>query len=119
MTNDERRAVTSLRISLSYVSTKDEIDEFIKCLRKFLEKYGKYRAFDVFGDNMYIPPEHTSKMTHTYIDDGFTEELTDYLGNTTIVEEKSFIHLEPCDFHMSMSKEFLYFLQGFLHIRQL
>ena len=38
MTNDERRAVTSLRISLSYVSTKDEIDEFIKCLRKFLEK---------------------------------------------------------------------------------
>ena len=38
MTNDERRAVTSLRISLSYVSTKDEIDEFVKCLRKFLEK---------------------------------------------------------------------------------
>lgn len=38
MTNDERRAVTSLRISLSYVSTRDEIDEFIKCLRKFLEK---------------------------------------------------------------------------------
>lgn len=38
MTNDERRSVTSLRISLSYVSTKDEIDEFIKCLRKFLEK---------------------------------------------------------------------------------
>ena len=37
------------------------------------EKYGKYKAFDYFGDNMYIPPEHTSKMTHTYIDEGFTE----------------------------------------------
>ena len=84
----------------------------VKAIPYLINNYGKYKAFDVFGDNMYIPPEHTSKMTHTYIDDGFTEELTDYLGNTTIVEEKSFIHLEPCDFHMSMSKEFLYFLQG-------
>lgn len=84
----------------------------VKAIPYLQEKYGKYKAFDYFGDNMYIPPEHTSKMTHTYIDEGFTEELTDYLGNTTMVEEKSYIHLEPCDFHMSMSKEFLYFLQG-------
>ena len=38
MTNDERRSVTSLRISLSYVTTFNEIDEFVKCLRKYLEK---------------------------------------------------------------------------------
>ncbi|MBQ8293064.1 MAG: cysteine desulfurase [Bacilli bacterium] len=35
MFHDERRAVTSLRISLSYVTTKEEIDEFIKRLKEF------------------------------------------------------------------------------------
>lgn len=35
MYHDERRAVTSLRISLSYVTTKAEIDEFIKYLKNF------------------------------------------------------------------------------------
>ncbi len=36
MYKDERRAVTSLRISLSYASTKEEIDEFIKRLKEFI-----------------------------------------------------------------------------------
>lgn len=38
MYKDEKRALTSIRISLSYTSTKNEIDEFIKYLRKFKEK---------------------------------------------------------------------------------
>ncbi len=38
MYKDEKRALTSIRISLSYISTKQEIDEFIKYLRKFKEK---------------------------------------------------------------------------------
>jgi selenocysteine lyase/cysteine desulfurase len=38
MYHDEKRALTAIRISLSYISTKAEIDEFIKYLRKFKEK---------------------------------------------------------------------------------
>lgn len=38
MYKDEKRALTSIRISLSYISTKKEIDEFIEYLRKFKEK---------------------------------------------------------------------------------
>ena len=38
MYKDEKRALTSIRISLSYISTKKEIDEFIQYLRKFKEK---------------------------------------------------------------------------------
>lgn len=38
MYKDEKRALTSIRISLSYISTKAEIDEFIEYLRKFKEK---------------------------------------------------------------------------------
>ena len=38
MYKDEKRSLTSIRISLSYISTKKEIDEFIQYLRKFKEK---------------------------------------------------------------------------------
>lgn len=34
LTNDEEKAKTSIRISISYVTTKEEIDEFIKCFEK-------------------------------------------------------------------------------------
>lgn len=82
-----------------------------KAIPYLINMYGKYKAFDYFSDDLYIPCDYTSKMTHTYIDDGFTEELTDYLGNTIEVTEKSYIHLEKCDFNMSMSIEFLKFIQ--------
>lgn len=75
-------------------------------------KYGKYKVFDKFDNGLYIPSNATSKMTHTYIDEGFEEELTDYLGNTMTVEEKSYIHLEPCEFSLSISKEFLAYLKN-------
>ena len=90
----------------------------VKAIPYLQNKYGKYKAFDYFEDNMYIPPEHTGKMTHTYIDEGFTEELTDYLGNTTCVEEKSYIHLEPCEFSLSISKEFLAYLKNCKYVEE-
>lgn len=77
-----------------------------------IEKYGKYGALSVFTDDMYIPSSHTSKMTHTYIDEDFTESLTDYLGNTMEVHEKSYIHLEPCEFSLSISNEFVKYING-------
>ena len=61
---------------------------------------------------MEIPPEYTGKMLHTYVDDSFTETITDYLGNTGIVHEESFIHLEPIDFSMKQSRVYRDFLNS-------
>lgn len=83
-----------------------------KAIPYLIKKYGKYKAFDYFNDDMFIPSSHTCKMTHTYIDEAFTETLTDYLGNDMIVNERSYIHLEHCEFSMSISFNFLALLEG-------
>lgn len=38
LTKDEERAKSSIRISISYVTTKEEIDEFIKCFKECINK---------------------------------------------------------------------------------
>ena len=39
MYNDEKRAFSSIRVSLSYRNTKEEIDAFIKALKAFERVY--------------------------------------------------------------------------------
>lgn len=68
--------------------------------------------FDMFDDELYIPPEHTGKNIHTYNDEEFRCLLTDYLGNTAEVHEYSSIHLAPADYHLGMDVEFLKLIKG-------
>lgn len=68
--------------------------------------------FDFFKNGMYIPPSNTGKLTHSYIDEYFSERVTDYLGNSGIVSEMSYIHLEPTDYHLSLSQAYRKFLEG-------
>ena len=74
-------------------------------------------VFDVFQDGLYIPKGKTGKMTHTYIDKGYTMELTDYLGNTATVHEDSYIHLEATDYTLSLAQDYVNFLKN-LSIRK-
>lgn len=71
--------------------------------------------FKFFEDNMYIPKEHTSKLTHTYIDCEQTAEIKDYLGKIETVTEKSSVHLEKCEFTLSQSKSYIDFLNSFIN----
>lgn len=69
--------------------------------------------FDFFNDGMFIPPEHSGKLTHTYIDDmsdlyGIT--IVDYQGNVSNMLEKSVVHLENAHYELSMSEDFLNYL---------
>lgn len=64
------------------------------------------RIFEMFSDELYIPSEKTGKMTHTYIDNEMDILVTDYLGNVQHVNTKSGVHLEPCDFTLSISQQF-------------
>ena len=76
------------------------------------------KIFNMFNDNLYIPSDKTGKMTHTYIDIEQAHLVTDYLGNTVIEYSKSGVHLEACDFTLSISQQYLDFLsklsQGFI-----
>lgn len=68
-------------------------------------------AFDLFDVNLSFPAERSGKQTVTYKDEGFSEKLTDYLGNTVTVSEKSFIHMEPAPYDLSMDSDFMRLIQ--------
>ena len=75
-----------------------------------LDKYGKEGIFEAFKDGLYIPPEHSGKQTHTYIDDEFMGEITDYTGITAKVHSLSSIHLSSQDYTLSLSSGFKEYL---------
>lgn len=76
------------------------------------------QVFEMFNDELYIPSERTGKMTHTYCDEHLKLFVTDYQGIQEEVYTKGGVHLEPCDFTLSISKEYGKFLnmlmQGYL-----
>lgn len=77
-----------------------------------LDKYGIDGVFDAFDDDLYIPAEHTGKMTHTYIDYPVSGILTDYTGVTTTYSELSGVHLENADYSLSLSKAYIDYIMG-------
>lgn len=83
-----------------------------KALKYLLEKFNNDHTaiFDYFEDGMYIPAEHTGKLTHTYIDDKQSGSMTDYNGISYGYFEYSSVHLEAASFEMSMLPEYLGYL---------
>ena len=67
-------------------------------------------VFNLFDDALYIPAEKTGKMTHTYIDDELKYKVTDYNGVTATVNPLSGVHLENCDFTLSITAQYKEFL---------
>lgn len=94
----------------------------VKAIKYLEQKYGKDGVFDAFDDNLEIPATFidingkeesaTGKMTHTYIDDERTLTITDYLGNKHTQTELSGIHLENCDYNLTLSEIYIDFLLG-------
>lgn len=71
------------------------------------------KIFEMFTDELYIPSHATGKMTHTYIDDEMVFSITDYKGQECEIETKSGIHLEECEFTLSLSEKYIHFLKNF------
>lgn len=69
-------------------------------------------VFERFTDSLYIPSSKTGKMTHTYIDDDYKFQITDYLGQVADVETLSGVHLENCDFTLSIATQYREFMQN-------
>lgn len=75
------------------------------------EKYGE-NIFNAFDDSLYIPPQYTGKMTHTYIDEESYGIVTDYLGNKFAYAEMSGTHLEPCDYSLDITEKYIDYILG-------
>ena len=73
------------------------------------------KVFDMFSDDLHIPANKTGKMTHTYIDDEQVLTVTDYLGNTANIRTLSSVHLEACEFTLSISNQYKHFLKQFVN----
>ena len=70
-------------------------------------------VFDAFANGLYFPAETTGKQTLTYIDEAFISNCTDYLGKSKYIMESSCIHMEPQDYLMSQTPEYVRFLKGY------
>ena len=69
-------------------------------------------VFNAFNDEMYIPAEHTGKMTHTYIDEPMEYRVLDYLGNEGVGSALSSVHLEKADFTLSLARQYVDFIEN-------
>ena len=69
------------------------------------------KVYHKFTNNLTIPSEYTSKLTHTYIDDEKSYLIQDYQGNVARETALSSVHLEKASFTMSLTQEFEWFIQ--------
>lgn len=86
--------------------------EIVKNGYKVNNESEMFKIFNMFefyfmGEGFDIPADYTGKLTHFYGDIPFSCTVTDYQGNKTLVEEKSYVHLEKQPFQMSTEQEFL------------
>lgn len=78
-------------------------------------------AIENFKDELEFPGSYlvgneeknaNGKMTHTYIDCEREGEIIDYMGNKSTYKELSSVHMEKCNYNMSLSDIFKNYLNG-------
>lgn len=103
-----------LTLTVSGVNKKNAI-------KYLLHKYGREKVFEAFDDDLDIPAVYyigkkeysgTGKLTHTYIDDIREGYAIDYLGKKQYYKELSSVHLEDCEYSLSLSSKYVDFLLG-------
>lgn len=77
--------------------------EYIKSLRD---------PFNAFNDGLIIPPQFTGKLTHTYIDETKRGVIIDYKGVAVEYETLTGIHMEQCEYNLSLASSYIDYLQG-------
>lgn len=82
----------------------------LKTAVDYMEQLGD--PFEVFNNDLYIPPEYTGKLTHTYIDEEIIGTITDYNGKIDNYNELSGIYLEQASYNLSLSESFIDYLFG-------
>ena len=82
--------------------------------------YDNTKVFNMFNDDLYVPSDETGKMTHTYIDKERRFIIQDYKGVECEVLSRSGVHLEKCDFTLSIARQYHEFIEnlkkGYLYV---
>ena len=87
-----------------------------------LQKYGDAeKVLSNFDDGLSFPSKYlflgeersaTGKNLHTYLDEPYKGCFRDCQGNWYNYEEKSGVHLEGCDYSLSMTTAYLQYIRG-------
>jgi len=108
---EEEKALTIDGKSYDYSLTVSGVNKKT-AIPYLIETYGANGIFTAFDNYLIIPPKYTGKNLLTYIDYEITGVLTDYLGNEEKFETKSGIHLEPTEYTLNMSVNYLNYILG-------
>ena len=68
--------------------------------------------FGNFTDGLSIPPENSGRLILSYIDNETTGTVVDMFGVPYEYHELSSIHMEKSEYNLSMSEEFVRYLEG-------
>ena len=68
--------------------------------------------FGNFTDGLSIPPENSGRLILSYIDNETTGTVVDMFGVPYEYNELSSIHMEKSEYNLSMSEEFVRYLEG-------
>lgn len=79
---------------------------------KYLEK--TERPFESFDHNLIIPSEYTKRLSVTYIDQPTHGFVIDMYGVPYEYDELSSVHMEPTSYNLTMSDEFIRYLEGYI-----
>lgn len=114
---DKEKGCNDFKMTVAGLSKKNAI-EYLK---------SKGDPIEQFQNEMYIPATYivkdkktgkkivksaTGKLTHTYIDDAILCKVTDYNDVEAVIAERSFVHLENADYHLSITRAYQDFLTG-------
>lgn len=98
---NRKKGVNELKITVAGLNKKDGA-------KYIWEKSGHnpIKAFNLFSEGLYIPPDSTGKLTHTYMDHEIFGIMIDYMGNPGEYHELSYVQLEPQDYELSLSDRY-------------
>lgn len=68
--------------------------------------------FENFSDGLTIPPDASGRLILTYIDDETEGDIIDMNGIQYHYHELSSVHMEKSEYNLSMSEEFIRYLEG-------
>lgn len=90
-----------------------------KAVPYLLDVYGDVpNVFAHFTNTLQVPPTHTGKLLHSYIDDRHKGYLVDYTGKAGAYDELSAVHLEPTGYTLAIGLNYLMFIQGLRGAKQ-
>lgn len=69
---------------------------------------------DGLKDNLVIPANSSGRLVLTYVDEPCEGQVRDYLGKVSEFSELSYIHMEPTEYHLTMSLEYKEYLENII-----